>query len=168
MEDKDVLEAFVLIDVLNEGPSPELPKTKTIKLKPNLEIKDPTFKKLRKRDKSANGSMSLSETSSPRLPPANFQDTSERRSRLAKPPAKLTVRPTRRWRLSVKSMTEFRSSTQRGPRSQNQNALSQATESQETSLRSRSSILSATRRKCFKRHRPTFSRLTKLPRTSRT
>jgi hypothetical protein len=56
MEDKDVLEAFVLIDVLNEGPSPELPKTKTIKLKPNLEIKDPTFKKLRKRDKSANAS----------------------------------------------------------------------------------------------------------------
>jgi hypothetical protein len=33
---KEILNAFVLIDDLMDDSSPELPKTKTIKLKPNL------------------------------------------------------------------------------------------------------------------------------------
>ena len=42
LDDKEILQAFVLIDNLNESPteSPELPKKKTIKLKPNLDFKN--------------------------------------------------------------------------------------------------------------------------------
>lgn len=57
---KEILNAFVLIDDLMDDSSPELPKTKTIKLKPNLQNQELSPKKfLRKKQNSLALSNSL-------------------------------------------------------------------------------------------------------------